>query len=118
MAVNFSVKNVPDEVADWLRARAKANHRSLQGELLAVLKMVARGPGPPKISVEEALARIKALNFSTPDESTQIVWELRDARYGSWRLPARRSGLCGTQGRGSGRAYHGRRTVRPQAPHL
>lgn len=38
MAVSFSVKNVPDRVAKALRARAKRNHRSLQGELLAVLE--------------------------------------------------------------------------------
>lgn len=31
---NLSIKNVPEEVVTQLRARAKANHRSLQGELL------------------------------------------------------------------------------------
>ena len=29
MAVNFSVKNVSDEVAERLRERARRNHRSL-----------------------------------------------------------------------------------------
>ena len=41
MPVSFSVKNVPDRVAKSLRARAKRNHRSLQGELLALLEAAA-----------------------------------------------------------------------------
>jgi hypothetical protein len=35
MAVNLSIKDVPDALADRLRARAARNHRSLQGELMA-----------------------------------------------------------------------------------
>ena len=38
MPINISIKNVPDATADRLRARAKQNHRSLQGELLSVLE--------------------------------------------------------------------------------
>ncbi len=41
MPVDFSVKNVPDRVAKALRARAKRHHRSLQGELLALLTEAA-----------------------------------------------------------------------------
>lgn len=41
MPVSFSVKNVPDRVAKALRARAARNHRSLQGELLAILAAAA-----------------------------------------------------------------------------
>ncbi len=44
MAVNLSIKNVPDAVADALRARAERNHRSLQGELMAILEAAANGP--------------------------------------------------------------------------
>jgi predicted nucleotidyltransferase/plasmid stability protein len=46
MPVSFSVKNVPDRVAKSLRARAKRNHRSLQGELLALLEAAAEVPAP------------------------------------------------------------------------
>ncbi len=38
MAVNLSIKNVPDTLAAKLRQRAEANHRSLQGELMALLE--------------------------------------------------------------------------------
>jgi hypothetical protein len=51
MPVSFSVKNVPDRVAKALRARARRNHRSLQGELLAVLEAATR---PPVVSPPEA----------------------------------------------------------------
>jgi predicted nucleotidyltransferase/plasmid stability protein len=44
MPVSFSVKNVPDRVAKTLRARARHNHRSLQGELLAILASATTEP--------------------------------------------------------------------------
>ncbi len=34
---NLSIKNVPHEVLDKLRERASRHHRSLQGELMALL---------------------------------------------------------------------------------
>ena len=45
MPVNLSVKNVPDELANRLRARAERNHRSLQRELLSILESVAGDRG-------------------------------------------------------------------------
>ena len=38
MAVNLSIKNVPEALAAKLRERAGRNHRSLQGELMAILE--------------------------------------------------------------------------------
>ena len=37
MGVNLSIKNVPVELAEAIKAKASANHRSLQGELMAML---------------------------------------------------------------------------------
>ncbi len=34
---NLSIKNVPDDVLEKLRVRAARHHRSLQGELMALL---------------------------------------------------------------------------------
>jgi len=34
---NLSIKNVPDDVVEKLRERAAHNHRSLQGELMAMV---------------------------------------------------------------------------------
>ncbi|HEX4943320.1 MAG TPA: Arc family DNA-binding protein [Usitatibacteraceae bacterium] len=44
MTVNLSVKNVPEALAAMLRARAERNHRSLQGELMAILEAAANDP--------------------------------------------------------------------------
>lgn len=40
---NLSIKNVPEQVVSSLRERAAANHRSLQGELLALVSQAATG---------------------------------------------------------------------------
>jgi plasmid stability protein len=44
MPVNLSVKNVPDALAAKLRERAERNHRSLQGELMAILEVAVGDP--------------------------------------------------------------------------
>ena len=44
MATSFSIQNVPDALAARLRTRAERNHRSLQGELLAILEAATNGP--------------------------------------------------------------------------
>jgi plasmid stability protein len=41
---NLSIKNVPAEVVAKLRERATANHRSMQGELLALVARAVDGP--------------------------------------------------------------------------
>lgn len=43
---NLSIKNVPEDVVARLRTRAKANHRSLQGELLFLACAAARSLDP------------------------------------------------------------------------
>src|SRR5689334_712338 len=41
---NLSIKEVPEAIAEALRQQAARNHRSLQGELMAILQQaVARG---------------------------------------------------------------------------
>ena len=77
MPFNVSVKNVPDEVMEKLRQRAKRHHRSVQGELLAILEEVT---GPAQLSVEQAESRLRALGLGTGDESTAWIRELRNVR--------------------------------------
>jgi hypothetical protein len=43
---NLSIKGVPDELAERLRQRAARNHRSLQGELMAIIEQAADDPMP------------------------------------------------------------------------
>lgn len=83
MPINLSIKNVPDGLADKLRVRAKANHRSLQGELMAILEeATAQRRSHATLSVDEALAQVRTLGIRTSGDSAVIVREMRDARYG------------------------------------
>ena len=77
MPINLSVKNVPDEIVERLRKRAKRNYRSLQGELMAILE---EATGPERLPLDEAERRLSALSFKTANDSTAWVRELRDAR--------------------------------------
>jgi plasmid stability protein len=76
MAVNLSIKNVPDALADKLRARAERNHRSLQGELMAILEHAASGAdaagGVHQPAVAEPAAR-NALRLSIDDVAERAV---------------------------------------------
>lgn len=78
MPVNLSIKNVPDELADRLRRRAEAAHRSMQGELMAILE-AALGEQPP-LTPTDVLALAKKLGIETRDEATDHIRRLRDAR--------------------------------------
>jgi plasmid stability protein len=40
---NLSIKDVPEKLAEALRQRAARNHRSLQGELMAIIQQAAEG---------------------------------------------------------------------------
>jgi antitoxin FitA len=44
MGVNLSIKSVPDDWAEALRRRAERNHRSLQGELMALVEAAVQAP--------------------------------------------------------------------------
>ena len=44
MGVNLSIKDVPDDLAQQLRERAARNHRSLQGELMAIIEQAVESP--------------------------------------------------------------------------
>lgn len=41
---NISIKDVPEEWAQMLRQRAARHHRSLQGELMAILEQAVQEP--------------------------------------------------------------------------
>ena len=91
MPVNFSIKNVPDDIAQALRERAVRNHRSLQGELMAVLAEAARsgfGTGLEPlvtrnpITVEEAARRARELFPGGTESSVEFIRRDRDERAG------------------------------------
>ena len=57
MPVNLSIKNVPDNLANRLRQRAGQAHRSLQGELMAILEEAVFGLDP--LTPSEALEEVR-----------------------------------------------------------
>jgi plasmid stability protein len=79
LPVDLSIKNVPDDLADLLRARAKRNHRSLQGELMAIIEGAASAERTTE-ALRAGTERLKRLGLSTPDEATAWIREDRDAR--------------------------------------
>ena len=108
MPVTLTIKQVPDRVADKLRLRAAASHRSLQGEMMAILEEAvlhvpqAREPESspytvtPKakpssksvpahgrrLTLAEAWERSRHLGPPSKSESAALVRKLRDERYG------------------------------------
>lgn len=77
MPVNLSIKNAPDSVVQRLRERAERHHRSLQGELLAIIEAAVQdGPLTPA----EVLAEVRRLGLQTPGEAVALVRADRDGR--------------------------------------
>ncbi len=78
MPVNLSIKNAPDEIVRRLRERASRHHRSLQGELLAILEECVRAE--ERLTPDGLLAETRRLKLHTPSESTAMIRADRDAR--------------------------------------
>ena len=78
MPVSLSIKNVPNDIAEKLRGRAAKRHRSLQGELLAILEESVASER--EVTPLEFMKYLKTLELKTPAESVKFVREDRDAR--------------------------------------
>lgn len=78
MPINLSIKNAPDDVVQRLRVRAERHHRSLQGELMAIIESAVREDGTVKPA--NVLAEVRQLGLRTPSEAAAIVRAARDAR--------------------------------------
>ena len=95
MTVNLSIKNVPESLAELLRRRAEANHRSLQGELMALLESammtahVAQEPGayivPGNAGVQAKAAAMSAAKPSAAwagePRTLRQIWEDARVKY-------------------------------------
>lgn len=80
MPVDLSVKQVPDETADLLRQRAERHHRSLQGELRAILED-AVGGREGGLDARALLERAKARGHVRTGESiVSLIRRMRDER--------------------------------------
>jgi len=63
MPTTLTLKNIPDEVYERLKASAQANRRSLNSEAIVCLESVLM---PGRVSPEARLARIRALRDRLP----------------------------------------------------
>jgi plasmid stability protein len=77
MGINLSIKDVPEEQVEILRQRAKRNHRSLQGELRAIVEAAVQQPRR-SITVDELAENARRLGLKTPSESVRMIREDRD----------------------------------------
>ena len=77
MPVTLSIKNAPDQVVQRLRARAAQHHRSLQGELLAIIEAAAREERPA--TAADILTETRRLGLHTPSEAAALIRADRDA---------------------------------------
>ena len=78
MPVTLSIKNAPDEIVKRLKERAERHHRSLQGELMAILEEAVGTPRP--LTPDDVLAEVRRMGLSTPREAVAILRKDRDGR--------------------------------------
>jgi plasmid stability protein len=76
MPINLSIKNAPDDVVKRLRERAARHHRSLQGELMAIIEEAVGASRP--LTPNDVLNRVRQLGLSTPRAAAAMVREDRD----------------------------------------
>jgi plasmid stability protein len=106
MPVTLTIKQVPERLARRLRERAAAHHRSIQGELMALLEAAleaagsaaqpraayrARRPDPAKaasalptdraITLAELWEMGRKQGLRSPSASTRILRKARDERH-------------------------------------
>ena len=98
MSLNRSIKSVPDDLASRLRARAERNHRSLQGELMAIICAAAADDAPSAAaapagsthtaapatrgwkSVAQVAAEGRERHSRSPARSVDLIRQMRDSR--------------------------------------
>ena len=77
MPASLTIRNIPDETLARLRERAARNHRSLQGETMAILEEIL---GTHRITVDELSRRVQERGLRTPSGSVAMIREDRNAR--------------------------------------
>ncbi len=78
MPVDLSIKNAPNDIVECLRRRAERHHRSLRGELLAIVEEAVREESG--LSPRELLAEVRRLGLSISADAAAIIRADRDRR--------------------------------------
>ncbi|MFP5285900.1 MAG: FitA-like ribbon-helix-helix domain-containing protein [Thermoanaerobaculia bacterium] len=77
MAVDIALRDLPDSLVQRLKERAETLHRSLEGEIVALLEEALPGDS---LTPREVLKRVRALGLETPAESATFIRSDRDSR--------------------------------------
>ena len=62
--VTVTIKNIPEQVYERIKAQAKKNHRSINGEILSILEQAI---SLPPIDVQATLERARKVRELTAD---------------------------------------------------
>ena len=79
--VTVTIKNIPEQVYERIKAQAKSNHRSINGELLSILEQAI---SLPPIDVQATLERARKVReltanyIVTADEIEKMIHEGRE----------------------------------------
>jgi antitoxin FitA len=81
----LSIKNAPEAIVRRLKARAARHHRSLQGELMAIVEAAAQQEQAALLTPGALLARARSAGVSSSGRSAQLVRRMREGRDGRRR---------------------------------
>ena len=73
--VTLSIKGVPRRTADRIKERAARHHRSLQGELMAILEEAATS-----FSIDDLAKLSQRMGLRTKSDAARVIRRDRDAR--------------------------------------
>ena len=76
MSMSLSIKDVPHELVEALRERARRNHRSVQGELMAMLEAHVG----TRFRAHELLQEVRGSGLRTSADATDTIRHERDRR--------------------------------------
>jgi plasmid stability protein len=79
---NLSIKDVPEALAEQLRQRAARNHRSLQGELMAILEATVQTP-PAHVAEATAAAYAPAATAGRDDLLVRLDAVVAGSQWGN-----------------------------------
>ncbi len=65
---SITLKRIPDDIYERLKASAKIHHRSLNSELISCLEMVLK---PQRLSAAERLERIRKIRPAISPEAVE-----------------------------------------------
>jgi antitoxin FitA len=75
---SITIKNVPEDLLERLRERARCNRRSLQAEVLTILE---EGAPARHLTVRELYVEMRATGLTTPADSAALIRHDRDHEH-------------------------------------